>query len=390
MNKTYIILFCAISFTCFGDQPSRNLVPSSEIIQDILSSTSSEEIYDRLQDRKDLITSLISDQILLENNPPSTVFMDLDHKDLRVIAEYIYKTELATIGTILTCTDKNLSENDIDRYLDLAFYQRAQSEAKLKTLSIFGNNIVDFSFNALPRFLKSASMEDLENLYGKELLCKWMNLSTDKLYIDKTDVIPSLQREMFRGRCYGMSLDFLTLYLEKTETHANLSSLDVIKSIAGRFSIGASDRAEMAQICQELAVPSFTDKDLSTWNAPKSSRKYTDRSDNTLDLISKGFGLTRGEGLSIDIESNEFTKDSLANLSQGACLVILDLESGVRHAIALIKAEEENFYLFDPNYATLSFESKDAFDNFENLLHLYRKNPVECMRIYPIRLAQNN
>ena len=319
----------------------------------------------------------------------SDVFMDKDHKNLRVLSEVVNKIGLLTLGRLFIESDISLSSDDKLYYYKLSQYQEKKVMELYSCWCLFGEEVVDFSYNALPRYVGLLSSEELQDLYSKEEIDRWASLKTDKWYIDKAALLDLAKRPMTEGRCYGMSFDFIASYLEQMKSCD--SSLAAIKHIASSFAKGASNRAECAQICQSAArlysYPNAWDHAASRskgkefyWGLPNALVESMD------DLLAQGFDLTLNK--SVMQREDQDTEDFFSGLFNGCHLVLLtDTFSDTAHAIALIKTDSGKQYIFDPNFGTLAVDPENFSLRCEQLIDWYEKEQGLTFDIIRTRLA---
>jgi|GEM_PF-5910867 len=315
------------------------------------------------------------EQINPRNEVPGLPFIDKQYKNFTVLSESAKRVGLYALGMILSYSNKEIAKETLELYQNLSIYQRYRAVYPFQTWCLFGEEVVDFSSNVLPAFTENLSVEELEELYGRENWLKWMNLSTDKMYIDKQNVQDVARRDMFEGRCFGISFDFIALYLEKKKTHPELSTFDIVKQLAPIFRKGASDRAELAQICSLLSErkpPESSEE--SSWTTPEPSYEewIVSLIKDMGDLLAKGFGFTLGRSL---LCSGKPKSESLESLDPGVYSLMIRFEDTSRHghAIFVIKTEEEKEYIFDPNYGTLAVDKENFGTRLEEILSLYEK-----------------
>ncbi len=380
--------FCLESFSekapCFSFLDTK----VSELYQKLLGMETLSQMKVFLIAHKEDIIFPTFKKLEAEENT-SEVFMDKDHKNLRVLSEVVNKIGLLTLGRLFMESDISLSSDDKLYYYNLSQYQEKKVMELYSCWCLFGEEVVDFSYNALPRYVGLMSLEDLQDLYGKEEIDRWASFKTDKWYIDKTAFFNLAKRPMSEGRCYGMSFDFIASYLE--EMKSKDSSLEAIKHIASSFAKGASNRAECAQICQSAArlysYPNAWDHAASRstgkefyWGLPNALVESMD------DLLAQGFDLTLNKSM-IKREDQD-PQDFFSELSNGCHLVLLtDTLSNAAHAIALIKTDSGKQYIFDPNFGTLAVDRENFSTRCEQLIDWYEKEQDLTFDIIRTRLA---
>jgi hypothetical protein len=346
----------------------------SEIYRKVVLASSPEGMLELLKENKGTIVEWLDPR----SETPGTPFADKNFKNLTVLAETAKRLGVYVLGRVLQYSKVDRSAKTDN----LTGYQFNRAFGTFRSWCLFGEEIVDFSNNFLTAFTEQLSIAELENLYGRDNLLYWMNLSSDKMFVNKKGVEGVAKRDMFEGRCWGMSLDFIALYLEQKKSSPELSDFTVVKQIAARFPKGASNRAELAQVCAQVLErkPSL---DESSWNTPELSweEEIIDWLGDADRLLAKGFGFSMGEMIShVGSPSREFF-DDLDFGVYSAGFRFNNWESG--HAISFIKTEEGKNYIFDPNYGILAVDAKDFSERMKKILDLYGE--TELIRVNPCR-----
>jgi hypothetical protein len=337
---------------------------SSLLLKDLSTNCPKELQKHLLTEEEHLLTQAFAELEEMDLMP-TFCFAELEDKNLYVYSCYKKRMDLYAMGLLYLTVIEDLSKDKSNYYRNLTYCQKNRALDMAYTWSVFGNQIINFSSNSLPTYLKDASIEKLEQIYGKEALCFWMNLSTPYMHVDKTEVINLAKRDMTSGRCLGMSLEFARFYLEDTESHPNESCFGLIKNISRRFIKGASHAAELAQIAHLASVRHVNiEARKNTWYIEKTI-PFEDNSD----LIAKGFDLTLGPCISFCNPSQE----EFNHFPSGCYLVALGLGNLPGHIILLIKTEENVHYLFDSNFGTLYSSENEFLSLCKKLINEYNK-----------------
>ena len=321
-----------------------------------------------LEEKKEDLVLPLFEQLEENQERKLSPFIDRKNKDLYVYSEFKKETDLCNLCSFFLGLGVDLPSEKINHYWNLIYYQRRRAANRIHTWSVFGEKIINFSHNAQPKDLLNASIEELESVYGKEALTFWVSLSTPDTFIDKKQVLSAARNNMEAGRCLGMALYFLSMYLDKTLVSPEETTFDIVKEISSDFIQGAPLQAQLAQFCHHSTQ-------YYPYVAQAKNNWYIDESyyiKEAFNLISLGFNLTLGSPQ----YSQNPSKENLDNLPPGAYLASLRFAiqgSDNHHAIAFIKTSDTHHYIFDPNYGTLMVCEDQLFETFTTLMNDYEK-----------------
>lgn len=336
-------------------------------------------------------------------------FADQNCKILRFLANVVISAVKAFFNFVIAIISWPFSSSYFQHYLSMAQYHFIKVISFIMAVKNQGD-IIDFSINCttcVKEHIENAvEIDELEKMYGS--LESWYQIGTPDIPLN----LKQLKRlDMGEGVCFGMSLDFLSHYLQEIE-HGKTPE-EAIKAISYRYSEGAPDEAQIAHIFYhaleigqtlheiKLETDRKIDKyqrDMALWlkeeqekvqaqighanfdvqNAMKnvllqSNEKFKEFEKQVLtkflkesvslilkreDLIAQRMGLACNKTNAFFLKANErehFENDFhgfVHNLPNGSYKVGLHRGKGfVGHAVIFIKTDEE-WFIFDPNFGT--------------------------------------
>lgn len=308
-------------------------------------------------------------------------------------------------------------------YRDLASYHGGRILQRPIAYVLYGNKIVNFSINSTgtPRVIKkqnSDEIKELKEIYGDLFDEMRKRVSSSRIPIDEQKLS---QCPINEGICLGASLDFISRYLkDDSET-----SFEAIEKISLLFSQKGTSEAQITQIlyksqnlqtllkekssrCSDLEeklvqeteeqknyfAEQFNDlKKLKNkeflpeklaqiqLDAKSKIQEMTDEMNRQIAKQDTELQIERLQCLAnahyLKLKANTIILDEdiqqkippelfhqrILDLPEGAYLTCLSCspDSPAGHAIAFIKASDGKCYLFDPNLATLRFDSPEEF-----------------------------
>ncbi len=362
---------------------------------------------------------------------------DKDFKPARLAIDLVNAVCSALFYKIISAAyilGRTRYSNEMHRY-----YALRASDEKDKILAVFhkwstykryGRDIVDFSENGGARLNEiitnthakiwqkgrsgktvfEKELQTLQFLYGPEIVEQWNSAVGMQIHFRHL--------ELKKGCCLGMSLDFISSYLQ--EKKSGKSSLECIKAIAPRFAHGASEQAQMAQLSQEAFLEPFVSDQsqigqLNRWyyqekdkiaQLPPKERLEAQRDlirafyqkialiakempsvdKALLESLSKGFAFAPENAMfRFQINAFDSLNEFVRNVQFGVFVVFLRDQNLRGHAIVYIKTEEGKDFIFDPNTATLAIDPAQSADR---LAEITRSIHFNSLAFVPVAASQ--
>ncbi len=290
----------------------------------------------------------------------------------------------------------------------------------------FGDNLIDFAYNGCVIAPTSDTEQNaLRARYGSDEIDRWLQIGTVEIPL-KTEKLQRVET----GISLGMTLDFMEQYLQQIQS--NIPPMEAIRKISSQYVTGAPDRAQLAQIFYTaLDLTTMIEREWVSLNASLQKRRedsiswFNNQLDLTLSLpreqqfeeitrtetrarellshfwretlstriksmvqieaqrwkiVSHQFGLQVGPAQiyvceKLSTGDNAALSQFLEGLPNG-CYAGTFLSEECAHAITLIKASDNQYFLFEPNVGTLVFVKNEIAENLLNigrLLHFENK-----------------
>jgi hypothetical protein len=341
-------------------------------------------------------------------------FCDKDFKSARLVLDLVNAVCSALFYKIVSSAyilGRTKYCHEMHRYYSLlASNEKDKARSvyyKIMTFKRHGSEIIDFGENGgshLNQVLANTHLkiwqsgrfgtqskkeqQTLEYMYGSEIVDQWKYDTGMEIHFNHMN--------LKAGCCLGMSLDFISCYLKELES--GKSFVECAKAIAPQFAKGASNQAQMAQLCQDALIESYTspqspfvqvqkwfseEKDkiayLPTKDQLSAYHKLFDQFYKKLDLLThelcelemhvlkdltKGFAFESLDqayrfaiGSSSDKQNAELNH-FIQSAKQGVFIVGLRDKMLRGHSIVFIRTGEGKDIIFDPNKGTLAVDSR--------------------------------
>lgn len=311
-------------------------------------------------------------QVFSSSAIETTPFCEKSVPLLRVTAFFLKENLMALVNKIISLVvwifDTELSYY----YANLADFQFHQATYCLSTYLCFGSTVIDFALNRVAK-IEEFTIEERN---------RWLSIATSEIPLRTENLKPKQD-----GFCLGMSLDFLSEYLQLIKKES--LPLDAVKAISPRYVMGPPKKAELTQIFYEaLGVFKNTEENLgeivktalNTYiqayeNARTSDYKafYSDYKTilshitswrlKTIQSIEDLFGLRMNQEKihlykKMTSQSNADFHQLIEDLPNGSYLVLYRSNASA-HAQSLIKSGD-HYFLFEPSWGTFSFDAARA------------------------------
>lgn len=366
-----------------------------------------------------------------------TPFCDRSCKGVRVVGQFLGRSLYALSLLMVSVACRIFSRDLAQMYLSMAKTQFNRSANALMTYLKFGEKLIDFSYNGCVIAPPADTEQNaLRSRYGSNTIDRWLRIGTEEIPLK-----PEKLRRAERGICLGMTLDFMKEYLQKIQI--GMSPMKAIREISSRYVNGAPDKAQIAQIFY-LALDS-THVIKGEW-ARLDAAKERQRA-NTLQWIDEQqkqiHGLPRKQifktlaqlQTEVNKRLNSFRFNALANKIRAIARIdaqrdeivgnqfglqigppriyaiekiskecdpdfgrfLEELQNGCyaggfrskasAHAVTLIKASDNQYFLFEPSLGTLVFKRTEVAENLWNIgRSFYLKNGLCSLSFSSCRL----
>ncbi len=332
----------------------------------------------------------------------TTPFCDKSCKGIRVWGEFVGRVVISLAYLVVSVVCWIFSRDLFEVYYSYAYHQCDMAFSITSAYMDYEEAVVNFSYNGCV-ITRAAETEEqaLRARYGNQVIDELLQIGTDTIPLDRK----KLER-VRNGVCLGMSLDFAAHYLR--EINSGTKPAEAVRKVSGRYTAGAPDEAQLAQIFHEAldyrpelkemnkaSLAEFDIKlenvkqgaqtdilDLAAGNQTSDAKRLTDEVaeissliesvpltnergalNKRILLLAKQFGL-KFDQLRV-ITQDSFEDGQFADF-QGhlkdfpdECYTVSIGNQEVQHQIALIKSGS-NFFLFDPNFATLALDIEKA------------------------------
>jgi hypothetical protein len=316
---------------------------------------------------------------------PNTIpFCDKKFQKMRVVADFVNRICLALIYKIVHVATWLFSAEVSHRYHSLAKYEFYRCGTLFDFID-YGGEIVDFSTNCFPRVKERlpkdvTELDRLRQIYGAD--------KVDHLYREYPWKHLVERREITSGCCWGMSMDFISSYLQQLDE--GMTPLEAVRHIAPHFVEGASDRAQLAHIFFPYSGPGKNREDffriveeMAEANEDQLEKSRLDFYKSTV-VLNDAFHL-HAEESSVHVMKNYDKsvaqapfEDFVDGLPAGCYEMTIyfskgDLAKTKGHSIAWIKTDEETNFIFDSNIGTLAVASDQSAARLWKILGKYVK-----------------
>lgn len=227
---------------------------------------------------------------------------------------------------------------------------------------------LNLKFEPLHEFNKVGA---LKKIFGDRTIDEWLALETSNIKIDRDKLGTLLQN----GMCFGMSLDFISLYLKAIKS--GKSSIHAVAAVAPLYEQGATDQAIITQTFYSSFKFSnvFQQSINQTFQLDKIGLELAGHkvSLHTQHLIYKKLGLSvRRLNIITSTQINKIDWQKMVNeFANGAYLLLIKNSTVLMgHAIVFVK-EGNQCFIFDPNIGTVSMSNQAAGMQLEQLVQGY-------------------
>ncbi len=282
-------------------------------------------------------------------------FIDKPHKSLQVSIDSLAYTISAIAYKVLAFVSYYIDESLYQRFDRLATHSFLNAENRSSTYSLFQERVINFTTN-----FSTLHQNDLSD-------------DLDKLYKKTSDSDPSIDKKLIYlsggGICTGMALDFSSRFYEKK--YRDMTIKLRTKQLSKLYEFGDNAKASALQMLLEA-------QNLKNLEAFKTQHKKLPQKDyinKTIGYILKP--LTKALGLKLESKSQipltaicpkiplrTSLKKAFQDLDDVVTLIIHHRPHPQEgHTYCLIKENQNNFTLLDPNRGFLSPQNS-SFEGF--------------------------
>lgn len=375
----------------------------------------------------------------------STPFCDTRCKSIRVFCQFLGRSLYALALLIASLVCQIFSKNLACVYFSMASIQFNRGANALSSYYKFGEALIDFSYNGCIIASPSDTEQNaLRARYGSNEIDQWLQIGTEETPLR----LEKLKRKE-GGLCLGMTLDFIKQYLQQIQ-HAlspmeairEISSLYITGAsdkaqLAQIFYFALDSTHAIEKECAQLsafmenqqadALRCLDEQQKQIFAIKPSALTFGNQTNQILEkltqlktqynerlnklqsdaisrrllamarieaqcneILANQLGLQVSpariyahEGISAkyDVDFSQFLED-LPN----DCYAGVFRSKGCAHAVALIKASDNQYFLFEPNVGTLALRKDESAEKLWNIGKSYLKNGLCSISFSSCRL----